>query len=50
MKWSVGVGLSVVVVTHVYLLNNMLPPELHTQHALLNLGAAGLIVYGSMDS
>jgi hypothetical protein len=43
--WAFGTGLAVVVGTHVYMLNNSLPDALKQQHALLNLGAAGLIVW-----
>ena len=41
--WAFGTGLAVVMGTHVYMLNNSLPEGLKQQHALLNLGAAGLM-------
>ena len=43
--WAFGTGLAVVVGTHVYMLNNSLPEGLKQQHALLNLGAAGLMLW-----
>jgi hypothetical protein len=47
-SWAVGAGVVVVVGTHIYLLNNSLPDSVKQQHAILNLAAAGLIVYGLM--
>jgi len=40
------IGLGVVVSTHVYMLNAVLPESFHTYHAVGNLAAAGLIMYG----
>jgi hypothetical protein len=42
----VFLGLSVVVGTHVWMLNELMPPEVQQYHALGNLAAAGLIAYG----
>ena len=41
-------GLAIVVGTHVYMLYAGLPESQHMPHAVLNLGAAGLIYYGDM--
>jgi len=38
-------GLTVIIGTHVYMLNNMLPESVMKQHAILNLLSAGLIIY-----
>jgi len=38
-------GLAIVIGTHLYMLNNMLPEDLMKQHSLINLTAAGLIIY-----
>jgi len=47
-QWSFGAGISVIVGTHVYMLNSNLPETLRQQHALMNLGAAALIVWSVM--
>mgnify|MGYP003655461704 CR=1 FL=1 len=41
-------GLAIVVGTHAYMLYAGMPESQHTAHALINLGAAGLIYYGAM--
>lgn len=40
-------GVGVVVATHMWLFNASLPDTIKNQHALINLGAVGLIVYGA---
>jgi hypothetical protein len=47
-SWAFGTGLTVVVGTHVFLLNNSLPDGLKQQHAFLNLAAAGLMMWSVM--
>ena len=39
------VGLGSVIATHLYLLQNSLPDEIRKQHSVINLAAAGLIIY-----
>ena len=39
-------GLSVIVATHVYMLNDAMPESMRVYHAGANLAAAGLIFYG----
>ena len=48
MDWKTSaryVGLGVVVSTHVYMLNEVLPEVVMKQHAYANLAAAGLILW-----
>ena len=48
MNWKTSaryVGLDVVVSTHVYMLNGVLPEVFVKQHAYTNLAAAGLILW-----
>jgi hypothetical protein len=40
-------GVSVVTATHLWMLSATLPDAVKNQHALINLAAAGLIVYGA---
>jgi hypothetical protein len=42
----IELGLVIVVATHVMMLNELMPPEVQRNHALLNLAAAGAIAYG----
>ena len=44
--WAVYTGLAVVVGTHVWMLNQIMPKSMQEFHALTNLSAAALIVYG----
>ena len=44
MNVGVAAGLTVIVGTHIYLLNASLPDSVKNQHAALNLAAAGLIL------
>ena len=46
MNVAVGVGLAVIVGTHLWLLNDLMPPGVQKYHALGNLAAAGLVAYG----
>jgi hypothetical protein len=46
MKVSIGVGLAVIVGTHVWMLNDLMPPDVQKYHAWVNLAAAGLVAYG----
>lgn len=39
------VGLTIIISTHVYMLNNMLPESVMKEHAMLNLVSAGLIIW-----
>lgn len=39
-------GLSIVVATHVWMLNMTMPESVRQYHAAANLGAAALIMYG----
>lgn len=45
-NWAVYSGLAVVVGTHVWMLNDIMPKAMQRFHALSNLSAAALIVYG----
>jgi hypothetical protein len=40
-------GVGVVAATHLWLFTASLPDAVKNQHALINLAAAGLIVYGA---
>ena len=42
----VQLGLGVVVGTHLWMLNELMPPEIQRYHAFINLAAAGSIAYG----
>jgi hypothetical protein len=42
----VGAGLAVIVGTHIWLLNDLMPPAVQTYHAWGNLAAAALVAYG----
>jgi hypothetical protein len=44
--WS---GVAVVVGTHTMMLVRIMPEDIQKYHALLNLAAAGLIVYGASE-
>ncbi len=43
------IGVAIVVLTHVYMLFGGLPASMMMGHALLNIVAAGLIVYGRKE-
>ena len=43
---AIDAGLAVIVGTHVWLLNDLMPPGVQKYHALGNLAAAGLVAYG----
>jgi hypothetical protein len=38
-------GIGIVVATHIYMLNAMMPESMRQGHATLNLVGAGLIIY-----
>ena len=40
-------GLTIVFGTHIYMLMETMPSDYHTPHAIINLVAGGLIVYGA---
>ena len=40
-----GLGMTVIIGSHVYMLNAKMPDDMQRNHALLDLGAAGLILY-----
>ena len=42
----VQAGLAVVVATHLWMLNSVMPQSMVKNHALINLGAAAAIAYG----
>jgi hypothetical protein len=42
----VELGLTVIVGTHIWMLNQRMPPEVQQNHALINLTAAASIYYG----
>ena len=42
----INLGLGIVAATHIMMLNTQMPPEVQTNHAYINLAAAGLIAYG----
>ena len=44
-KLAVTAGLLVIVGTHVWLLNDLMPPAVQKYHAWGNLAAAGLVAY-----
>jgi len=44
--WAVYSGLAVVVGTHVWMLNELMPKSMQRFHAVGNLSAAALIFYG----
>ena len=46
MNIPVILGLSVVVGSHLWMLNELMPPEVQQYHAIGNLVAAGVIAYG----
>jgi hypothetical protein len=48
--WAFGTGLTIVVGTHIYMLNSTLPEAMRQQHAFLNLGAAALIVWSVTET
>ena len=45
-KLAVEAGLAVIVGTHVWMLNDLMPPDVQKYHAWMNLAAAGLVAYG----
>jgi len=45
-KVAIDVGLAVIVGTHVWLLNDLMPPAAQKYHAIGNLAAAALVAYG----
>ncbi len=45
-RLAVNAGLVVIVGTHVWLLNDLMPPAVQKYHAWGNLAAAGLVAYG----
>jgi hypothetical protein len=47
-NYAVYSGLSVVVATHIWMLNEAMPESMRKYHAFVNLGASGLILYGVM--
>jgi len=42
----IQLGLAVVTGTHLWMLNDLMPPAMQRYHALINLAAAGSIAYG----
>jgi hypothetical protein len=42
-------GVGIVVATHAYMLGVDMPKSMNKYHAYLNIGAAGLLIYGGMD-
>jgi hypothetical protein len=46
IKLAVTAGLVVIVGTHVWMLNDLMPPAVQQYHAWGNLAAAGLVAYG----
>jgi hypothetical protein len=47
-KWSFWIGAVIVVVTHIYMLVAGLPASQMIGHAILNLVAAALVIFGWM--
>ena len=47
MNLPLSIGLGIIIASHVWLLNDALPPSIKNYHAIGNLAAAGLIVYGT---
>jgi hypothetical protein len=45
-KLAIDVGLAVIVGTHLWMLNDLMPPAVQQNHALGNLAAAALVAYG----
>lgn len=45
-RWFFGVGVALVILTHIYMLVASLPPSQMMAHAILNLIAAVLIILG----
>jgi len=43
---AVEAGLTVIIGTHIWLLNDLMPPAAQKYHAMGNLAAAALIAYG----
>ncbi len=42
----IQLGLAVIVGTHVWMLNELMPPDVQKHHAYINLAAAAAIGYG----
>ena len=42
----VYIGLTVIAGTHLWLLNDLMPPAVQKYHAWTNLGAVALVAYG----
>ena len=47
-QYAYYAGVGIVVGTHVYMIAAIMPESMQTNHAYLNLVAAGLIVYSTM--
>jgi len=47
-KWTFWVGVLIVIATHIYMLLAGLPQSQMAAHAVLNLVAAGLLLYSHM--
>lgn len=45
-NFPIYTGLGIVISTHIMMLNMAMPEEWRKAHAAVNLGAAGLIIYG----
>jgi hypothetical protein len=44
--WAILLGLTLIVVTHLYMLTATLPAAVKDQHAIIMLATAALIAYG----
>ena len=44
--YAIDAGLAVIVGTHVWMLNDLMPPDVQKYHAWMNLAAAGTVAYG----
>jgi len=42
----IQLGLAIVTGTHLWMLNELMPPAMQRHHAMLNLGAAAAVAYG----
>jgi hypothetical protein len=47
-QYAYYAGVGIVVATHVYMIAAVMPESMQTNHAYLNLTAAGLIIYATM--
>ena len=46
IQLPIQIGLSVIAFTHIWLLNDLMPPAAQKFHAVGNLAAAAMIAYG----